>query len=142
MSTVAQLDGLCHCYLDFRVIFHLVHLILKTRICPAQKSTCTFEIISSTFDANLNLILSIFEHLLNIFMFISGKATVCFVLMACTIPHLINDKHIEGISQCTMVKLKNGVKSSQLWQVISSLIFIKNLWNFAQSCLKFSKIWD
>ena len=39
-------------------------------------------------------------------------------------------------SYCTMVKLKNGVKS------ISPLIFIENLWNYAQSCLNSSKIWD
>ena len=29
-------------------------------------------------------------------------------------------------NQCTMGKLKNGVKSSQLWQIISPLIFIVN----------------
>ena len=41
-----------------------------------------------------------------------------------------------------MGKLKNGMKSSQLWQIISPLIFIENLWNFAQSFLNSSKIWE
>ena len=36
---------------------------------------------------------------------------------------------------CTMGKLKNGVKSSQLWQIISLSILIQNFQNFAHSSL-------
>ena len=42
--------------------------------------------------------------------------------------------------QCTMVKLKNGVKSSQLWQIISPTIFNKNLPNFERWCKNIQKI--
>ena len=35
--------------------------------------------------------------------------------------------------QCTMGKLKSGVKSSQLWQIISVLILIPKFQNFAHS---------
>ena len=50
--------------------------------------------------------------------------------------------HTMSNHQCTMGKLKNGVNSGQLWQIISPLIFIVNLWNIAQSCLNSSKIME
>ena len=34
------------------------------------------------------------------------------------------------VTQCTMVRLKNGVKSSQLWKIISPPIFNESLPNF------------
>ena len=44
--------------------------------------------------------------------------------------NLISNHH----HHCTMGKLKNGVKSSQLWQIISLWILAQNLPNLAQSC--------
>ena len=38
-----------------------------------------------------------------------------------------------------MQKLKSGVKSSQLWQIISPWILAQNFPNFAQSCLNSPK---
>ena len=43
------------------------------------------------------------------------------------------------LSQCTMGKLKNGVKSSQLWRIISLWILAQNFPNLAQSCLNSPK---
>ena len=61
---------------------------------------------------------------------------------------LIIDQNQNGICQChhrrlqcTMHLLKNRPQSSQLWQIVSLLIFIENLWNFVQSCRNSSKIW-
>ena len=48
-------------------------------------------------------------------------------------------KQIQPIRQCTMGKFKNGVKSSQLWQIISLWILAQNLPNLAQSCLNSPK---
>ena len=42
-------------------------------------------------------------------------------------------------TQCTMGKLKNWVKSSQLWRIISLWILAQNLPNLAQSCLNSPK---
>ena len=42
--------------------------------------------------------------------------------------------------QCTMGKLKNGVKRSQVWQIISPSIFNQNLSNFERWCLNSQKI--
>ena len=42
--------------------------------------------------------------------------------------------------QCTMVKLKNGVKSSQLWQIISPSIFNENLPKFERWRINIQKI--
>ena len=41
--------------------------------------------------------------------------------------------------QCTMGKLKNGVKRSQVWQIISPSIFNQNLSNFERWCLNSQK---
>ena len=43
------------------------------------------------------------------------------------------------VDHCTMGKLKNGVKSSQLWWIISLWIWAQNLPNLAQSCLNSPK---
>ena len=37
--------------------------------------------------------------------------------------------------------LKNRELSGHLWQIVSPLIFIENLWKFAQSCINSSRIW-
>ena len=42
-------------------------------------------------------------------------------------------------THCTMGKLKNWVKSSQLWRIISLWILDQNLPNLAQSCLNSPK---
>ena len=47
--------------------------------------------------------------------------------------------HNLSIVQCTMGELKNGVKSSQLWRIISLWILAQNLPNLAQSCLNSPK---
>ena len=46
----------------------------------------------------------------------------------------------EKQNQCTMVKLKNGVKSSQLWTFISPPIFNENSSNFERWCINIQKI--
>ena len=43
-------------------------------------------------------------------------------------------------THCTMVKLKNGIKSSQLWTIISPPIFNGNLSNFERWCINIRKI--
>ena len=43
-------------------------------------------------------------------------------------------------THCTMVKLKNGVKRSQLWKIISPPIFNENLPNFERWCINIQKI--
>ena len=48
-----------------------------------------------------------------------------------------SDTSDKFLHQCTMVKLKNGVKSSQLWKVISPPIFNENLSNFERWCINF-----
>ena len=43
-------------------------------------------------------------------------------------------------THCTMVKLKNGIKSSQLWTIISPPIFNGNLSNFERWWINIQKI--
>ena len=45
-----------------------------------------------------------------------------------------------GLIQCTMRKLKNGVKSGQLWQIISPPIFNENSPNLEGWCKNIQKI--
>ena len=44
------------------------------------------------------------------------------------------------VRHCIMVKLKNGVKISQIWKIISPPIFNENLPNFGRCCINIQKI--
>ena len=77
------------------------------------------------------------------------KQTMIFVCLIMNIfsglePLLLYVKTFESESsfistQCTMGKLKNRVKSCQLWQIISPWILTQKFPNFAHSCINSSK---
>ena len=67
-----------------------------------------------------------------------GRLIVLFVFvwdLFVVFSHLFSLHLVMVGLHCTMVKLKNGVKRRQLWQIISPPIFNENLPNFERWCI-------
>ena len=105
--------------------------------CP-QNHVCVYQRSGvSVFPKLLTYISDTHNHRL---LLIPILNCICFVLIPCIAQLFRRFTIWVTESHCTMRKLKNGVKSGQLWQIISPPIFNENSPNLEGWCKNIQKI--